>query len=475
MLTFCLALLLLILGYFTYGKFVDHQFGIDQDSTTPAFTKQDGVDFIPLPSWKVFLIQFLNIAGTGPIFGAIMGILYGPAAYLWIVFGCIFAGAVHDYYCGMISLRKGGMGLPEMIGDELGQVARHTLRVFSIVLLVLVGAVFIKTPAELLANMTADSISSLPVTPLAFWLIIIFAYYILATILPIDAIIGRIYPLFGSALLLMALGVGAGILLEDGNLPELTDGLTTHHPKGLPVFPMLFITIACGAISGFHGTQSPLMSRCLTTESHGRHIFYGSMITEGIVALIWAAASIKFFGTYEGLAAAGGPAVVVNKICHSWLGAFGSVLAVLGVVACPITSGDTAFRSARLIIAEFIHMPQKKSIHRLALCIPLFGLTLGLMFVNFDVLWRYFGWSNQTLATFTLWASTVWLARHGKMYWMGLLPSLFMTVICTCYILVAPEGFQLPIYVGATAGIVTMIACAVAFFYYRSHVCVQNK
>lgn len=464
MLTFCFALLMLILGYFTYGKFIDSRFGIEQDRTTPAFTKQDGVDFIPLPSWKVFLIQFLNIAGTGPIFGAIMGILYGPAAYLWIVFGCIFAGAVHDYYCGMISLRKGGMGLPEMIGDELGHVARHAMRVFSIVLLVLVGAVFIKTPADLLANMTADSIASLPVSPLTFWLILIFAYYILATILPIDAIIGRIYPLFGAALLLMALGVGTCIMMKDGALPELTDGLATHHPKGLPVFPMLFITIACGAISGFHGTQSPLMSRCLSTEKHGRHIFYGSMITEGIVALIWAAAAIKFFGTYDELAAAGSPAVIVNKICHSWLGAFGSILAVLGVVAAPITSGDTAFRSARLIIAEFIHLPQKNTIYRLVLCIPLFGIALALMFVNFDVLWRYFGWANQTLATFTLWACTVWLVRHGKTYWMGLLPSLFMTVVCICYILVAPEGFSLPLYIGVTAGIVGMFSCACCFF-----------
>lgn len=467
MITFCIALVTLILGYFTYGKFIDSQFGVDNNRTTPAFTKQDGIDFIPLPSWKVFLIQFLNIAGTGPIFGAIMGILYGPAAYLWIVFGCIFAGAVHDYYCGMISLRKGGMGLPEMIGDELGQVARHAMRIFSIILLVLVGAVFIKTPADLLANMTTESISSLPVSPVTFWLIIIFAYYILATILPIDAIIGRIYPLFGAALLLMAFGVGGCILLKEGNLPELTDGLASHHPKGLPVFPMLFITIACGAISGFHGTQSPLMSRCLSTEKHGRQIFYGSMITEGIVALIWAAASIKFFGTYEELAATGSPAIIVNKICSSWLGALGAVLAVLGVVAAPITSGDTAFRSARLIIAEFIHLPQKKTVYRLVLCIPLFGIALALMFVNFDVLWRYFGWANQTLATFTLWACTVWLVRQGKTFWTGLLPSLFMTVVCICYILVAPEGFSLPLSIGLTAGIAGMISCAMCFFYWQ--------
>lgn len=464
MISFCLALLLLIAGYYIYGKFVDKQFGIEPDRPTPAFTLRDGIDYIPLPSWKVFLIQFLNIAGTGPIFGAIMGILYGPAAYLWIVFGCIFAGAVHDYCCGMISLRKNGMSLPELVGDELGLTARITMRIFSLVLLVLVGTVFIKTPADLLSNMTAEHLTALPINPLLFWLILIFLYYILATILPIDTIIGRVYPIFGAALIIMALGVGAGILFKDGYLPEVTDGLASHHPKGLPAFPMLFITIACGAISGFHGTQSPLMSRCLTTERRGRQIFYGSMIAEGIVALIWAAAAIKFFGTYEQLASAGSPAIVVNMVCRSWMGTLGAILAVLGVVAAPITSGDTAFRSAWLIVADFLHLKQRKTLYRLLLSLPLFGCAVILMFLDFDVLWRYFGWANQTLATLTLWTATIWLARRQRFFWMALLPALFMTVVCVCYILVAPEGFMLPLNIGISAGIITMTVCLCGFF-----------
>ena len=335
MYTFIVSLLLLIVGYVVYGAVVERVFGIEPDRATPAHTLSDGIDYMPMPAWKVFLIQFLNIAGTGPIFGAIMGILFGPAAYLWIVLGCIFAGAVHDYLCGMISLRKGGVSLPEMVGDQLGDGMRQAMRVFSIILLLLVGAVFVTTPADLLASMT--SLSSVT------WTLLILAYYILATLLPIDKLIGRIYPLFGVALLLMALGVGIGIFAHQGWMPEITDPLTGHHPKGLPVFPMLCITIACGAISGFHGTQSPLMARCLGSERQGRRIFYGAMITEGIVALIWAAAAIKFAGSYQALADLGTPAVVVDTICRSWLGTLGALLAILGVVAAPVTSGAQPF------------------------------------------------------------------------------------------------------------------------------------
>ena len=437
----------------------------------PCYEKQDGVDFIPLPAWRVFLIQFLNIAGTGPIFGAIMGILFGPAAYLWIVLGCIFAGAVHDYLCGMICIRQGGVSLPEIIGNELGEGMRLVMRVGALVLLVLVGAVFVTTPAALLDNMTPDRgwiFSN------SFWLVLIFLYFILATLLPIDKLIGRVYPVFGLALLVMAVGICWGIFMKEGWLPELTDApFVTHHPKGLPIFPMLCITIACGAISGFHGTQSPLMARCLTSERLGRPIFYGAMITEGVVALIWAAAAVKFASTlpgpegataYEKLAALGNPAIVVKEISIGWMGAIGAVLAILGVVAAPITSGDTAFRSARLILADFLHLNQKSIGKRLLLCLPLFVITTGLFFIDFNALWRYFAWTNQTLACIMLWAAAVWLAKQRKFYWIALLPALFMTVVCTSYILIAPEGFRLPLNIGLIAGGVLMVLLAIIFW-----------
>lgn len=339
MITFTTALVLLVLGYAVYGAFVERVFGADASRKTPCYTMADGVDYTPMPTWKVYLIQFLNIAGTGPIFGAILGILYGPAAYLWIVFGCIFGGAVHDYLSGMISLRKNGASLPEVVGDELGAGIRLVMRVFSLILMVLVGTVFVTTPAGLLASMTGDWGvwgSAL------FWSVVIFVYYVLATLLPIDTLIGRIYPLFGVALLFMAVGVLVGIFTHDGWMPEITSAFESHHPdRNLSIFPMLFITIACGAISGFHATQSPMMARCMKNEKLGRRVFYGAMITEGVVALIWAAAAIKFAGSYEALAelmsplGKSNPAIVVNAICQDWLGTAGAVLAILGVVAAP--------------------------------------------------------------------------------------------------------------------------------------------
>ncbi len=460
MITFCISLLCLFSGYLIYGALVEKLFGVKPEKETPCYAKADGVDYIPMPTWKVFLIQFLNIAGTGPIFGAIMGILFGPAAYLWIVLGCIFAGATHDYLSGMISLRKGGVSLPELVGDELGSVARQTMRIFTPVLMVLVGTVFVITPSELLASLT-DGWGVMGT--MMFWCIVIFLYYILATILPISTLIGRIYPLFGLALLIMALGVGYGIFTKEGWMPELTDPLTGNHPKGLALFPMLCITIACGAISGFHATQSPLMARCMKNEKYGRKVFYGSMITEGVVALIWAAAAIKFSGSYEGLAQMGGPAVVVNKVCTSWMGSVGAVLAVLGVVAAPITSGDTAFRSARLIVADFLHLKQDSVWKRLMLSVPLFVVAVILMFVDFNVLWRYFAWFNQTLGCITLWAVTVWMARKGKCYWISLLPAMFMTVVSVSYILVSPEGFSLPQGVGITVAVLVMLVFTTMF------------
>ncbi|MBR4130978.1 MAG: carbon starvation protein A [Bacteroidaceae bacterium] len=464
MITFSVSLVCLLLGYLLYGAVVERVLRPSDTTQMPCYTKRDGVDFIPMPAWRVFLIQFLNIAGTGPIFGAIMGILFGPAAYLWIVLGCIFAGAVHDYLCGMICIRQGGVSLPEIIGNELGNGMRIVMRVGALVLLVLVGAVFVTTPASLLDNMTPDKGWFFTN---GFWLTVIFLYFILATLLPIDKLIGRVYPVFGLALLLMAIGICWGIYTKEGWMPEITDApFITHHPKGLPIFPMLCITIACGAISGFHGTQSPLMARCLTNERLGRPIFYGAMITEGVVALIWAAAAVKFASmlpgeegatAYEKLAALGNPAIVVKEISVGWMGAVGAILAILGVVAAPITSGDTAFRSARLIAADFLHLSQKKIAKRLMLCLPLFAITTALFFIDFNALWRYFAWTNQTLACIMLWAAAVWLRKQKKFYWIALLPALFMTVVCTSYILIAPEGFGLSLNIGLSAGLAMMV------------------
>ena len=479
MVTFIVSFLLLILGYVLYGAFVDKVFGSDPQRQTPCYASLDGVDYIPMPTWKVFLIQFLNIAGTGPIFGAIQGILFGPAAYLWIVLGCVLGGAVHDYMSGMISLRKNGASLPEIVGDELGSVARIALRVMALVLMILVGAVFVTTPAGLLANMIGgDSMLGENL----FWIVIIFAYYLLATLLPIDKLIGRIYPIFGIALLLMGVGLIYGIFAYDGNIPEITEAFSNHHPTStMPIFPGLCITIACGAVSGFHATQSPMMARCLKNEKHGRPIFYGAMITEGLVALIWAAAAIKFADSFDvtkygmtgdeapyaklwALMTNGGisnanPAVLVNVLCTTWLGKVGAVLAILGVVAAPITSGDTALRSARLIAADFMHYKQNRIYKRLILSLPIFVISGVLMFVKFDVLWRYFAWFNQSLAVVTLWTITVWLTKRSAAegtkkyaFLVTLVPALWMTIICSTYIFIAPEGFQLHHFIAYLLG-----------------------
>ena len=488
MLTFTISLVLLVLGYLLYGAFVDRVFGSDPKRQTPCYTLRDGVDYLPMPTWKVFLIQFLNIAGTGPIFGAILGILFGPSAYLWIVVGCIFGGAVHDYMSGMISLRKNGASLPEIVGDELGQTARITMRVFSLVLMILVGAVFATTPAGLLSNMIGgNTVFGQSV----FWVIVIFSYYMLATMLPIDKLIGHIYPVFGVALLIMAVGMCYGIFATDGIMPEITETFTNHHPTStIPIFPGLCITIACGAVSGFHATQSPMMARCMQNEKFGRPIFYGAMITEGIVALIWAAAAIKFASTFDvsefgmsndatpyeklwAIMTEGGkvnadPALLVNFVCTSWLGTVGAILAVLGVVAAPITSGDTALRSARLIAADFMRYKQNKIYKRLLLSVPIFAISGTLFFVDFSVLWHYFAWFNQSLAVFTLWAITVWLTKRsvteGTKRWaflVSLVPALWMTLVCSTYILIAPEGFQLQPWVAYSLGGIATLATLV--------------
>lgn len=402
----------------------------------------DGVDYVELDWKKAFLIQFLNIAGLGPIFGAVAGALWGPAAFLWIVFGCIFAGATHDYLSGMLSLRHDGASIAEIVGQYLGENAKKIMRVFSVVLLILVGVVFVNGPAGILASMT--SINTLT------WIAVIVAYYLLATVLPVDKLIGKIYPIFGASLIIMGIGIGGGLILKGYNIPEIS--MVNLHPKGTSIYPYLFITIACGAISGFHATQSPLMARCMKNEKEGRRVFYGSMIAEGVTALVWAAAMTFFNGT-EGLMNAGPAGVVVNTISNSILGKVGGALALLGVVACPITSGDTAFRSARLAIADAINYKQGPVKNRFVIAIPLFAVGIGLCFIDFAIIWRYFAWANQTLATIALWAGAVYLANEGKNHWIATIPGVFMTAVVTTYILIAPEGFRLSESVGYMVGI----------------------
>ena len=472
MITFCISLVLLILGYLFYGKFVEKVFGPD-DRITPALRINDGVDYILLPSWKIFMIQFLNIAGTGPIFGAIMGAKFGPAAYLWIVFGCIFAGATHDYLSGMLSIRNNGAGLPELVGKYLGNGVKNVMLVFTVLLLGLVGAVFVKSPADILTSMFDNGM---------LWIVLIFAYYIIATMMPVDKIIGKIYPIFAFSLLFMAAALMVVLFVRWYDIPELWEtGVVSlgklTHPDSFKddLFPALFITIACGAISGFHATQSPLMARCMKNEHLGRPIFYGSMITEGIVALIWATvASYFFYGSpapgYELMAAAKdgyltSAPVVVNLVCNDWLGVAGGILAMLGVVAAPITSGDTALRSARLIIADWLHMEQKTIAKRLSISVPLFLATMGLLIwqmenaSGFNVLWGYFGWANQALSVFTLWTLTVYLAKNRPAYfWVTLIPALFMTAVCTSFIVISKTALGLSPEIGYCAA---AVMCAV--------------
>ena len=467
MVTFSVALALLIIGYVVYGGLVNRVFAPDAKRRTPAVALNDGVDYIPMPTWKIFMIQFLNIAGLGPIFGAIMGAQFGTASYLWIVIGTLFAGAVHDFFAGCLSIRNDGTNLPELIGKYLGGGAKTAMNIFTLVLMVLVGAVFVSGPAELLAGMTPSALNA------TFWIVVIFLYYVLATLLPIDKIIGRIYPIFAIALLFMAFGILVMLYIKCPQLPEIWDGLGTKYDSS-PIFPMMFVSIACGAISGFHATQSPLMARCMKSERHCRPIFYGAMVTEGIVALIWAAAATWFFGEHGTVDAATGisysGAKVATLISKDWLGAVGGVVALLGIVAAPITSGDTALRSARLILADFLHMEQRSIKRRLIICIPLFLVTMATLIYSladadgFKIIWRYFAWSNQTLSVFTLWAITVYLVQEKKPYWITLIPALFMTCVSSTYISMAPEGFGLPAPIGYAIGAAAVVTGIVWFW-----------
>ena len=440
MITFFVCLSALIGAYFVYGKYLDRQAGIDEGKATPAQRMADGVDYIRMPRWRTFLIQLLNIAGTGPIFGAILGACFGPVAFLWITLGGIFFGAMHDYMSGMMIVRGDGRSLPEIIGKYLGVGVRDFVRVFSIFLMVLVGAVFLLSPAQLLGTLV-------PSVSQAWWVGIILVYYIVATMLPVDKVIGRLYPVFGAALIIMALGLLGALVLGDYTIPEMTTfhnyQLNAHE---LPIMPTLFITIACGAISGFHATQSPMMARCVGNEKECRMVFYGSMISESIIALIWAAVAMAFFGGAGELAQTMGdngnnPAWAVDVISRGTLGAVGSVLAMLGVVAAPITSGDTAFRSARLMIADIFRIDQRPIVKRFMICLPLFAVGFGITLIDFGVLWRYFAWANQTLGTIVLWSIVVWLASRGKNFVLAMVPAVFMTYVITSFMFIGDQFF----------------------------------
>lgn len=456
MITFIIAVIILLAGYFLYGKLVERVFRPD-DRPTPAIAHPDGVDYIPMKTWRVFLVQLLNIAGTGPIFGALMGAVFGPVVFLWIVFGSILGGAVHDYMSGMISVRMDGVSVSEIVGKYLGKAAKQIMRVFSVILLILVGAVFTTSPAALLARLTPDWANTL------FWVALILVYYFLATLLPIDKLIGKLYPIFGGVLILMAVGIMIGLGVGGYHIPELE--LANLHPDGKPVFPYMFITVACGAISGFHATQSPMMARCIKSEKHGRRVFYGAMISESVIALVWAAAGVAFYGATGGLQnalAELGQSGVVYDISVSLLGIAGGAMAIIGVVICPVSSGDTAFRSARLTIADWFKIDQSKLPKRIAVTIPLLVVGAVLTQLDFDVVWRYFSWSNQTLAMITLWAAAMYLVRSAEKRWYSLmcaLPAAFMSAVSCTYILMADEGFKISSAIAYPIGICFAAAC----------------
>ncbi len=475
MISFFSGLTILILGYVFYSRFIEHFAEIDGTRTTPAYTMNDGVDYVPMPWWRIFLIQFLNIAGLGPIFGAVAGAMWGPVAFLWIVLGTVFAGAVHDYFSGMLSIKHNGLSITEIVGIYMGKGTKQFMRGFTVLLMILVGAVFIMGPAKILAGLTPGWAT------MTFWVWVVFGYYVLATMLPIDKIIGRVYPVFGFALLFMAVGLIIALFAKGYQIPEINiSSIRNYHVNAdnFPIFPMLFITIACGAISGFHATQSPLMARCLTNEKLGRRVFYGAMVSEGVVALIWAAIGMSFYGSVQQLNVvmtehSGNAAYVVNEISNSLLGKFGGILALLGVVAAPITSGDTAFRSARLIVADFLKYGQGPIKNRLFVSIPLFGVGLFLTQMDFSIIWRYFAWSNQTLAMIVLWTITVYLAQQRKFYWITLIPAIFMTAVTSTYLLFAPEGFALSKEISYSVGAFITLGASISFFVYVNKISKQ--
>ncbi|MDE0582462.1 carbon starvation protein A [Planococcus sp. A6] len=458
MITFFAALALLILGYMFYSKFIEKVFGVDDQTPTPAYAQADNIDYVPMSWWKGNLIQLLNIAGLGPIYGAVAGALYGPVAFIWIVVGCIFAGGVHDYFSGMMSMRHGGAQFPTLVGRYLGKNAKVFINGLSLVLMLLVAAAFTAGPAQLIAQ----------ITPISFiWaLALIFAYFVLATILPINRIIGRIYPLLGGILLFMAIAVAVALVFSGKPMPNLT--FSNLHPGELPIWPLLMVTVSCGAISGFHSTQSPIIARTMKKETDGRKIFYGAMIIEGIIALIWAAAGMTFFNGTEGLGAAlaaGGPSGVVNDISISLLGTLGGILAIFGVIILPITTGDTALRSSRMILADLLSKFTKTdgTLRILLITVPLAIPTFYMATIDYTFLWRYVGWTNQVVATFMLWTATMYLLKNYKMHWISGVPAMFMTGVVSMYIFYAPEGLNMEYHIAAMIG--SVITLVVALWY----------
>lgn len=469
MITFFACVAVLVLGYYSYGLLCERIFVIDRTRPTPAISMADGVDYVPLPRWKSFLIQFLNIAGLGPIFGAVAGAMWGPAAFIWIVVGTLIAGGVHDYFSGMLSVRNAGKSFTEITGLYLGGPLMQFMRVLTFVLLIMVGTVFFVGPAQILADLTVDWLS------VATWSWIILFYYILSTVLPIDKVIGRLYPVFGAVFLVMTVALCAAMVYGGLPVPELASRTFTSNPHlhadEFPVFPMLFVTVACGAISGFHATQSPLIARCLQHEGQGRSVFFGTMVTEGVVAMIWAAISMSYFGGIHELnifmdERAGNAAVAVNEICTGLLGRVGGILALIGVVVAPITSGDTAFRSARLLLADIFKISQQAMKNRLMLALPMFLIAYIISLMDFAVVWRYFAWTNQTLATVVLWTVTAYLIHAGKNYWIALVPAVFMVSVIVSYILIAPEGFSLPHDVSYLTGILASASLLLYTFFF---------
>jgi carbon starvation protein CstA len=476
MITLLLSIFILVAGYFFYGRFVERRFAVDANSVTPAVAINDGVDFIPMPVWKIFIIQFLNIAGLGPIFGAILGAAFGPMAYIWIVVGCIFMGATHDYFSGMLSLRNNGASLPELVGKYLGKNIKVFLRFFTLILLILVGVAFVSGPAKLLSGLTSGGLS--------MWLYIIFGYYIVATLFPVDKIIGKIYPIFGAVLLIMAFmilvvmlgkGINGSIHIHELGLSDFKN--FHRNPEANFLYPMMFILISCGAISGFHATQSPMMARCLTNEKQARFAFYGAMIAEGIVTMIWATAAMNYFGNVDGLNytltnPTHDPAWIVNEICNSWLGKVGAVIAIVGVVACPITTGDTAYRSARLTIADALNISQKSIKNRILVSLPLFALGFVLTFFlssQFGTLWKFVGISNQILAAITLWTIAMYFAIKKQNHLIVSIPAFILTAICVTYILIAPikaGGMSLSPNIAYIGGLIAAILISALWYWY---------
>ena len=471
MISFLSCVVFLIIGYVLYGTFVMKTFGPD-DRTTPAVAINDGVDYVPMPTWKVFLIELLNIAGTGPIFGALGGALFGPVAYLWIIFGNIFAGAVHDYMCGMLSMRNKGASISEITGKYLGKGMLQVMRVFSVILLVMCGVVFTTGPAGLLAMLTPEKLDA------TFWLWVVMIYYLVATFVPIDKVIGKIYPLFGICLIVMAVGV-SGSMLFSGNyvMPEIWNNFTNLHPNKLPIWSFMFISIACGAISGFHATQSPMMARCCKSEREGQKVFYGAMVAEGIIALVWCAAGVTCYESTQALLeAGGGTSSVVYAICQSTMGKVGGALALIGVVVCPISSGDTAYRSARLTLADWFKVDQSNWKKRLFMTVPLLGVGAVICHMDYSMVWRYFSWSNQTLAMIALWAAAVYLARQHKNFWICAVPAAFMSAVSLTYFTAAGEclgilwnalSIPMAVYYPIAVGVGIATACLFMFIFLK--------